>query len=99
MSENTSTITTQPAPKVKKKKRVFMWVFLAVQAIFLIWIITGVSGNSGHATDCGSLSQADCDAAADIGTGIGVFLIIGVWFFVDCFMAVAYAVYRMAKRP
>jgi hypothetical protein len=29
-----------PAPR--KRRRVFMWIFLAVQAIFVIWLITGI---------------------------------------------------------
>jgi len=33
-----------PPPKPRKKrKRIFMWFFLAVQALFLIWIITGLA--------------------------------------------------------
>jgi hypothetical protein len=34
-----------PAPP-RKKRRVFMWVFLAIQVIFIIWIATGIGGNS-----------------------------------------------------
>ena len=29
------------APNPRKKRRVFMWFFLAVQALFLAWIIVG----------------------------------------------------------
>jgi hypothetical protein len=32
----------------RKKRHVFRWVFLAIQALFLIWIITGISGNSDN---------------------------------------------------
>jgi hypothetical protein len=35
-------------PPRKRAKRVFMWTFLVIQALFLIWIITGIAGNSGH---------------------------------------------------
>src|SRR5438105_11943872 len=27
----------------KKRKRIFMWTFLAIQALFLIWIIAGIA--------------------------------------------------------
>ena len=87
---------TAPA---KKKKRVFMWVFLAVQALFIVWLIAGMAGSSGDATDCGTLSQETCNAAEDVGTGIGLFLVIALWCLVDFLLAVGYAIYRLAKRP
>lgn len=91
--------TTAAVPeKPKKKRRIFLWVFLAVQVLFIIWIIAGLSGASGDAADCGSLSQADCNAAEDIGTGIGVALVVGFWLAVDFLMAVTYGVYRLASR-
>jgi hypothetical protein len=31
----------------RKKRRVFMWVFFAAQALFIIWLITGLV-NTGH---------------------------------------------------
>lgn len=98
MTTSAHDITSVPE-KPKRKKRIFMWTFLAVQVLFLFLVIGGINSGSGHATDCGSLSQSACDSASDVGTGIGVMLLIGMWFFVDCFLAVGYAVYRMAKRP
>jgi len=35
------------AAPAKRRKRVFMWFFIAVQVIFLIWLIAGVAGTSG----------------------------------------------------
>jgi hypothetical protein len=34
-----------PAPpqKPKRKRRVFLWVFLAVQVLFIIWLVTGLA--------------------------------------------------------
>jgi hypothetical protein len=93
------TITTM-MEKPRKKKRVFLWFFLAVQAIFLVWIISGMNAASGGPTgDCGSLSKAACNDAQDIGTGIGVMLVVGLWMTVDFFLAVGYGIYRLAKRP
>ena len=87
-----------PSPATPtKKKRVFLWVFLAVQVLFIIWIIGGAS-SGGDATDCGSLSQQACNDAQDIGTGIGVVLIIVLWMVVDFLLAIIYGVYRLAKR-
>ena len=85
---------TQP----KKKRRVFLWVFLLVQLLFIIWIIAGVSSGAGTPEDCEGLSEETCNAAADVGTSIGVALIIGVWVVVDFLLAVIYGVYRLATR-
>lgn len=36
----------QATPTPRKKRRVFLWVFLVIQVLFLIWIIAGAaSGN------------------------------------------------------
>jgi hypothetical protein len=93
-----ATLDTTPA-KAKKKRPVFIWVFLAVQVLFLVWVIAGAHSGSGQPTDCGSLSAADCNTASDVGTGIGVALLVALWFFTDCFLAVCYGVYRLARRP
>lgn len=83
---------------VKKKRRIFLWVFLAVQVLFIIWVIAGAHSGSGQPKDCGSLSKHTCNSASDAGTAIGVVLIIGLWFFVDAFLGVVYGVYRLASR-
>jgi hypothetical protein len=82
----------------KKKRRIFLWVFLAIQALFLIWVISGAASANGTPTDCSGLDAETCNAASDIGTGIGVVLIVILWMVVDFFMAVIYGIYRLAKR-
>lgn len=32
-----------PAPQQRRKRRVFLWVFLAVQVLFIVWIIAGMA--------------------------------------------------------
>jgi len=98
MSEATFSGSVEATPKPKKKRRIFLWVFLAVQALFIVWIFGGASAGAGQPTDCGSLSQEACNTASDVGTGIGVLLLIMVWAIVDFFLAVIYGVYRLAKR-
>ncbi len=88
-----------PVVPVRRKPRLFMWFFLAVQALFLLWVFGGIGSASGTPTDCGSLSAESCNAAQDIGTGIGVALVIGLWMVVDFLLAVGYGVYRLARRP
>ncbi len=80
-----------------KKHRIFLWVFLAVQVLFIVWIIAGASSGT-DTSNCGSLDAATCKSASQVGTGIGVVLIILVWAVVDFFMAVIYGIYRLAKR-
>jgi len=84
--------------KTKKKKRIFLWVFLAVQALFIIWIITGVNASSNDTASCGSLSAKACQDAHTAGAGIGVFLIIFLWVLVDIILGIGYGVYKLASR-
>ncbi|MGW0939124.1 hypothetical protein [Streptomyces sp. NPDC002666] len=88
--------TVEPATPPKKRKRVFMWTFLAIQVVFLLWVILGAT--SGGASDCGNLSAADCNDASNAGTAIGVGLIIGLWAIVDVILGATYAVIRLARR-
>ena len=81
---------TQTPPR--KKRRVFMWVILAVNALFLLWVIAGAkTGNS-----CSNLTGdalTTCQAG-QAGTAIGVFLIIVFWAMVDIILGVIYMVTR-----
>ncbi|MCW2738620.1 hypothetical protein [Nocardioides sp.] len=92
-------VETPESTTPKKKKRIFLWVFLAIQLLFIVWIIGGASGANGDPNDCGSLSKEACNDAEAVGTGIGVFLIVILWMVVDFFLAVGYGIYRLAKRP
>ena len=61
-------------PRPRKKRRVFLWVFLIIQVLFLVWIIAGAaSKNPPVASQVASFcdhhgwfplykSQADCTA-------------------------------------
>jgi hypothetical protein len=77
MSITTDTMPSARTPaggrKPRKQRRVFMWTFLAVQILFLIWVVTGIAtvhAGPSH-TDLASAcyhhswwplfkSQADC---------------------------------------
>lgn len=85
-------VAAQPEP-AKKKKHIFRWFFLAVQALFLIWIIAGVS-SAGDNADCGSLSAQTCSDATAVGAGIGAALIIGLWLVVDFLLAITFLIFR-----
>lgn len=84
----------EPRLPVRKRPRVFFWVFLAVQLVFLVWLVTGLTVPSG----CGDPPQADCEAAEGIGVTIGAGLIVALWAAVDVIVGMSYLVYRLAKR-
>jgi hypothetical protein len=90
MTDNITTNVSESMEAPKKKRRIFLWVFLAIQAFFIIWIISAV------AADPTSECSGNCEDAA---TGIAVFLQIMVWMIVDFLVGVGYAIYRLAKRP
>lgn len=89
-------------PPARKRKRIFRWFFLAVNALFLIWIIVGASSSgSSTAKSCaGQVGQAlkTCQDASHVGTGIGVALIVILWVIVDILLFIIWAVMRMTSR-
>jgi hypothetical protein len=84
--------------------RKMTWFFLVVNALFVLWIATGT--NSAQSTDCandpdvraGTISQSACEAAVDVGTGIGVALIIVLWFFVFVILSIVWFMTRPRGR-
>ena len=99
MATHASTDTTDPTTTTRKRRRIFLWVFLAVQVLFILWIITGAASGNGQPTDCGSLSAKTCNDASDAGTAIGVAVIVMLWMVADFLLGVGYVIYRLAKRP
>lgn len=82
----------------KPKKRIFTWVILVINALFLIWVIVGIASSSGNAKDCNGLDQATCNSATHAGTAIGVGLLIVFWAFVDIILGILWLVTRK-KEP
>ncbi|MFC8096892.1 hypothetical protein [Streptomyces sp. NPDC057301] len=69
--------------------------------MFLIWVIAGAASGSGTPEECQGLtgdSLKSCEDAGDIGTTIGVGLVIAFWAAIDVILGVTYAVYRLARR-
>ncbi|GGR57288.1 hypothetical protein [Streptomyces roseolus] len=94
-----STTGPRAAPEQPRKpRRIFLWVFLAVQALFLLWVIVGASSGAGAPEDCGTLSRETCNDAETAGTAIGVGIIIALWAAVDLILGITYAVYRISRR-
>lgn len=100
----------------------FRYCFFAVQAIFLIWLISAFAASSGNGADAHAQavqwcadksnwqylyhSQADCvthygnglNAAGDIGSGIAVGLIIGLWVAADIILGIGRIVVMLGRR-
>jgi hypothetical protein len=89
----------------RKRRRIFLWIFLGIQALFLIWLITGiVSAAHGIPSYChtGSNSQyigvKGCTEASQTGAAIGAAFIVVLWAVVDIILGISYGVYRLATR-
>lgn len=91
-------IKLEPPPEKsdEKKRKVFPWIFLAVQSAFLLWVIVG--GGAAQNVSCHGLDAESCKMARDAGTTIGIGLIIGLWVAVDVILALSYAAYLFTKR-
>jgi hypothetical protein len=81
----------------KRKGRIFRWVFLAAQLLFLIWIIAGLV-STGHPAHCQSLDQQTCQSAYNAGRGIGVGIIIFLWVAFDIIVGGTYAIWKLISR-
>lgn len=86
---------TRAPAKPRRRRRIFLWFFLAVQAIFIIWLITGGTAADHSVTHC---TGANCKGATEAGSAIGIGLIVVFWMVVDVILGVTYGVYRLATR-
>jgi hypothetical protein len=76
--------------------RVFTWIILAFNLIMLIWVITGAStGKSCKGLTGDALTNCQ---AGNVGTGIGVGLIILLWALGDVILGVVWLITRPHKR-
>lgn len=80
----------------RKKHHVFLLVFLALQALFIIWIISG-SITASH--DVSACTTDACRTGAEAGTGIGIGAIVLLWALTDIIVGGTYGIYRLARRP
>lgn len=94
---NPDPLEQAPAPR---KRRVFPWVFLAIQVLFLAWVIAGAAG--GHSTAAGChdpyLTHQECASAAEAGTAIGAGIVIAFWVAADVILGASYGIWRLARR-
>jgi len=72
-----------------------------VQIVFLLWVILGANSGSGTPAECRGLTGQDlqnCKDAGNVGTTIGVGLIIALWAAVDIILGISYFVFRLGSR-
>jgi hypothetical protein len=89
------------APRPRKRRRVFLWIFLAVQVLFIIWLISaGLTGDhqTTHCTAAG-LTSGECKATSEVGTGLAIGFILVFWVIIDLLVSIPYLIYRLARRP
>jgi len=80
--------------KQRPRWRPLTWFILAVNTLFLVWIIAGIHSASENCNgQSGSLGQA-CHAGTAIGAGIGVGIIVFFWVAVDVILGIIFLVTR-----
>ena len=99
--------------KPYKRRKIFLWFFLALQAVFIIWLIAGTASagsgiNASVVAQCHSqavgmgMTQAHCvsflGGAAKTGTALGATAIAVVWVIADFVVGLTYGIYRLARR-
>lgn len=81
--------------------RKMAWVIIVVNILFVLWIVAGVGGEDNYCDvpeNRGVLTIEECEAARDVGTGIGVLAIGGCWFFVDFILLVLFLVTQPKEK-
>lgn len=88
-----------PAGQVTRRRRSkFLWFFMALQLLFVIWLVAALASSGSPPEDCGVLDAQTCQDASDAGTTVGVLLLVALWAFVDIIVGGSYAIYRLARR-
>src|SRR3954453_19209344 len=78
--------------------RVFTWIILAINVLFLIWIIGGTSSAADNCDGEVGDALSACEAGTAIGAGIGAAMIIGLWVAVDIILGIIWLITRPKTR-
>jgi len=84
--------------KKKRQYHVGMWLFLLLQVLFVVWIISAIAQGAGAPTDCHGLDTKSCNDAESAGTAIGVGLVVALWVAVDVITGMVWLVVHFARR-
>ncbi|WP_030769879.1 MULTISPECIES: hypothetical protein [unclassified Streptomyces] len=89
------------SPRPRKPRRIFFWVFLTVQILFLVGIIAAVNDAPDLPDSCVGMTGDAlrlCKDSGEVGTAIGVGLLIALWAAVDIILATTYGIHRLSRR-
>ena len=78
--------------------RVFTWIILAINVIFLIWIIAGTSSAAKNCDGKVGDALSACQAGTAVGAGIGAALIIFLWVAADVILGIIWLITRPKTR-
>jgi uncharacterized membrane protein len=83
----------------RRRRRIYLWAFTALQVVFLAWVIIAiVSGSGVSASHCTGLSEKACKNTDTLGTAVGVGLIVAVWASIDLIIGIAWAIVKLKTR-
>lgn len=92
-----ATGSSYPPPPPKKGHK-FLWFFVAVQLLFIAWLLMGTGKAQTSNVDCSHLTPQQCESARDAGTAIGAMAVVFLWAASDIIIGVWYGIYRLVKR-
>ena len=82
------------------KWRKMTWIIWIFTALMIAWMVAGVQTNDDVCVDYtpGTAAYENCEAGADIGTGLGVTLIFFIWFVGFIILSIIWFMTRGSKR-
>jgi hypothetical protein len=80
------------------KWRVFTWVILVINVLFLIWVIAGGVSASKNCNGLTGSELQGCQAGTAVGASIGIGIIIFLWALVDVILGVLWLVTKPRRR-
>jgi hypothetical protein len=87
-----------PEPSTPRRRRpVFAWVVVAINVLFVVWVVTGLLNAGGQCAGLTGDELESCEMGRDIGTGIGVVLVVFFWAAVDLILGVLFLVTRRQR--
>lgn len=85
-------VTNLPKPK---SHRVFMWVVLAINALFAVWLLW-YWASIGDTCASETTYREACRTGTSVGVMVGTFMLLAFWALVDIVLGV---IYMVTRRP
>lgn len=76
------------------------WLIFIFTGFMFAWMIGGANANSDNCAEyaLGSSSRSACEAGTNIGTGIGITVIFGLWFVGFIILSIVWFMTRPKRR-